>query len=97
MSHTANCESRRARSSHDPRRAPKKLDLGGWKGRCEDNLAELGYTEQAEKMGKPDLFLSPVRWRRESGQSGGGHGFATGSVHNHAGGSAVGASFEGDL
>ena len=41
--------------------------------------------------------IDPVRWRRESGQSGGGHGFAAGSVHDEARGSALGASFKGDL
>ena len=38
-----------------------------------------------------------TEWRRESGQSGGGHGLAASSVHNQARGSAIGASFKTDL
>ena len=37
-----------------------------------------------------------TEWKRESGQSGGGH-VAASSVHNKARGSALGARFEGDL
>ena len=38
-----------------------------------------------------------TEWKRESGQSGGGHGFAAALVQNKARGSAIGAGFESDL
>jgi AbrB family looped-hinge helix DNA binding protein len=38
------------------RKAPKKLDLRKWKGRCGDSLAELGYSSV-------DNFLDDVRGR----------------------------------
>jgi len=36
------------------KKAPKKLDLRKWKGRCRDSLAELGYSSV-------DSFLDDVR------------------------------------
>jgi hypothetical protein len=38
------------------KKAPKKLDLRKWKGRCKDSFAELGYTSV-------DRFIDDVRGR----------------------------------
>jgi len=38
------------------KKAPKKLDLRKWKGRCKDSLAELGYPSV-------DSFIDDVRGR----------------------------------
>lgn len=38
------------------RKAPKKLDLRKWKGRCKDSFAELGYSSV-------DKFVDDVRGR----------------------------------
>lgn len=40
-------------------KAPKKLDLRKWKGRCKDSFAELGYTGK----GAVDRFIDDVRGR----------------------------------
>jgi AbrB family looped-hinge helix DNA binding protein len=38
------------------KKAPGKLDLRKWKGRCKDSFAELGYTSV-------DRFINDVRGR----------------------------------
>jgi len=38
------------------KKAPKKLDLRKWKGRCQDSSAELGFTSV-------DRFIDDVRGR----------------------------------
>jgi AbrB family looped-hinge helix DNA binding protein len=38
------------------KKAPKKLALGKWKGRCKDSLSELGYASV-------DRFIEAVRGR----------------------------------
>ena len=38
------------------KKAPKKLDLRKWKGRCKDSFAELGYASV-------DRFIDDVRGR----------------------------------
>jgi AbrB family looped-hinge helix DNA binding protein len=38
------------------KKAPKKLDLRKWKGRCKDSFAELGYTSV-------DRFIDDLRGR----------------------------------
>ena len=38
------------------KKAPKKLDLRKWKGRCKDSFAELGYTSV-------DRFIDHLRGR----------------------------------
>ncbi len=38
------------------KKAPKKLDLRKWKGRCNESLAELGYSSV-------DSFMDDVRGR----------------------------------
>jgi len=38
------------------KKAPKKLDLRRWKGRCKDSFAELGYSSV-------DKFVDDVRGR----------------------------------
>jgi AbrB family looped-hinge helix DNA binding protein len=38
------------------KKAPKKLDLRKWKGRCKDSFAELGYTSV-------DGFINDARGR----------------------------------
>ena len=63
----------------------------------DDNAVFLPLTVQ-NGFRDPLLWMkwSPVSWRRDSGQSGGGH-VAAGFVQNKARGSALGASFKGDL
>lgn len=38
------------------RKAPRKLNLGKWKGRCKKSLAELGYSSA-------DEFIEDIRGR----------------------------------
>ena len=38
------------------KKAPKKLDLRKWKGRCKDSFADLGYTSV-------DRFIDDLRGR----------------------------------
>ena len=38
------------------KKAPKKLDLAKWKGRCRDSFAELGYSSG-------DKFIDDIRGR----------------------------------
>jgi len=40
-------------------KAPKKLDLQKWKGRCKDSFAELGYSGRRAV----DRFIDDVRGR----------------------------------
>jgi AbrB family looped-hinge helix DNA binding protein len=40
-------------------KAPKKLDLAKWKGRCKESFAELGYTGRRAV----DRFIEDVRGR----------------------------------
>ena len=45
-------------------KAPRKLDLQKWKGRCGASFAELGYTSaKTGQKGAVDRFIEDVRGR----------------------------------
>lgn len=42
-------------------KAPRKLDLQRWKGRCQSSFAELGYAAKRGKQSPVEQFIDDVR------------------------------------